>query len=99
MANYLPSKVVSALVALSSGDMPLEKEAIFSHRMVSGRALRCLDFGPVKEPHARVCLTREGIIGFYSSNLAMPTGSASLLKFSPLVSQSELTLPAKAKRA
>jgi hypothetical protein len=48
----LPGNVLSGLQALAGGfTIPaMQQDARFSHKVVAGRKLKCLDFGPARNP-------------------------------------------------
>jgi hypothetical protein len=101
LGGYLPANALGGLQALVAGlTFPaLSRTAYLSQRVVAGRKLTCLNFGPELKPRATVCLTRGGIIGYYSSQVqaaAERLGAARLTSLSFHVSQAEFTLPAKA---
>ena len=101
LGGYLPSNALGGLQALVEGfTFPaLSRTVYLSQKVVAGRKLTCLNFGPELKPRATVCLTSEGIIGYYSSQVqaaAERLGTALLTSLSFHVSQAELTLPAKA---
>jgi len=101
LGGYLPANALGGLQALVAGlTFPaLSRTTYLSERVVAGRKLTCLNFGPEQKPRATVCLTSGGIIGYYSSQVqaaAERVGTARLTSLSLHVSQAELTLPAKA---
>ena len=104
VGGYLPMNALTGLQTLTDGLTvpPLPRAAYLSHRVVNGRNLTCLNFGPQQRPRATVCLTSSGIIGYYSSQVlasSEPLSPTSLTSLSFHVTRAELTLPAKAKAA
>jgi hypothetical protein len=102
MGAYLPGNVLSGLQALAGGfTVPaMQHDARFSQKVVAGRKLKCLDFGPARTPRAVVCETSEGIIAYYSSQVRAaavgPLGATWLVSLSLHVAKGAFVLPAKA---
>ncbi len=98
---YLPSNLLSGLQALAGGSTvpAMQHNATFSRKVVAGRDLKCLDFGPARNPRAVVCETSEGIIAYYSSQVRAstvgPLGATWLVSLSFRVAKGAFVLPAK----
>jgi hypothetical protein len=101
LGAYLPGNVLSGLQALAGGvTVPaMQHDAVFSRKVVAGRELKCLDFGPARNPQAVVCETSEGIIAYYSSQVRAatvgPLGVTWLVSLSFHVAKGAFVLPAK----
>jgi hypothetical protein len=99
---YLPGNVLSGLQALAGGSTvpAMQHYARFSEKVVAGRKLKCLDFGPARNPRAVVCETSQGIIAYFSSQVRAatvgPLGTTWLVSLSFRVAKSMFVLPAKA---
>ena len=88
MGAYMPLNTLSGLQALVGGFTypTLPHAAYFSQKTVSGRKLTCLNFPSAKRSRATVCVTSQGIIGYYSSQVRAssvgPIGTTSLVSLS-----------------
>ncbi|MGA2528993.1 MAG: RNA polymerase sigma factor [Acidimicrobiales bacterium] len=98
---YLPGNALSGLQALAGGSTvpAMQHDARFSEKVVAGRKLKCLDFGPARNPRAVVCETNQGIIAYYSSQVRAatvgPLGTTRLVSLSFHASNTEFVLPGK----
>jgi len=102
LGGYLPINALTGLETLTDGLTvpPLPRAAYLSRKVLNGRNLTCLNFGPERKTRATVCLTTGGIIGYYSSQVQASSeslGTASLTSLSFHVTRAELMLQAKAK--
>lgn len=109
LGPYPPQALVLGLdnaVAVYTGDpsvSPIRPEPAFLiTRRVSGRRLRCLEFGPAPRPAGSVCLRHDDLIVSYRLSGAVTSGpydDATLLSYSPHVANDGTELPAARIRA